>query len=317
MKILKIAGIVAGIHAFFLLVIFANPGCSSTTKPAPTPADTVASSQPPVISVPGMSQSPGTPATDSVSPAPVGFNPDAPASYADSAGGSGGVRFTPTRPNTPAASAVLQQPVENVTPATTYTVKSGDSLWALGKKFHIDYKEIAAANNMSAGTVLHEGQKLIIPSKTKRGSAKSSAIASTPSSAAPAPARAASAAATHRAGEMKYTVKSGDTLGGIAHNFGVSVRELAVANSIADPLKLRPGTELTIPGWREPASSGGGASRSRAAAASTPAASTSTMPEQPGLSTTEPAPAEPTPTETSTVPVINIDENPVTPTPNP
>ena len=37
MKILKIFGVVVGIHLFALLLIFANPGCSSTSKPPPAP----------------------------------------------------------------------------------------------------------------------------------------------------------------------------------------------------------------------------------------------------------------------------------------
>ena len=42
MKILKIFGIVVGIHVFALISIFANPVGSSTTKPPPAPHDTVA-----------------------------------------------------------------------------------------------------------------------------------------------------------------------------------------------------------------------------------------------------------------------------------
>ena len=46
MKILKIFGIVAGIHVLALLLIFANPGCSTARKPAPVPSDTVAQDAP-------------------------------------------------------------------------------------------------------------------------------------------------------------------------------------------------------------------------------------------------------------------------------
>ena len=69
MKILKIFGIVVGIHVFALVLIFANPGCSSSTRPAPAPTDTVAKSEPaPAISVPNLSVA-ATPPPD--------FNPDA------------------------------------------------------------------------------------------------------------------------------------------------------------------------------------------------------------------------------------------------
>jgi LysM repeat protein len=44
-----------------------------------------------------------------------------------------------------------------------------------------------------------------------------------------------------------YTIKSGDTLGGIAAHFGVSVTELAEANDISDPNEIDVGQVLTIP----------------------------------------------------------------------
>lgn len=44
-----------------------------------------------------------------------------------------------------------------------------------------------------------------------------------------------------------YTVQPGDTLSGIADQFGVSTRELAAANGIGDLNDLSPGQELAIP----------------------------------------------------------------------
>src|SRR5947209_4624086 len=119
MKILKIFGIVVGIHVFALILIFANPGCSSTSKPTPAPIDTVGRSEPPAtVSMPMP--------VASNAPMSVSFNPDAPATATSS---SGGVRYTPTRPNTPVAQTLVTAPVTDVTPATTYTVKAGDTLF--------------------------------------------------------------------------------------------------------------------------------------------------------------------------------------------
>ncbi|MBA2442718.1 MAG: septal ring lytic transglycosylase RlpA family protein [Rubrobacter sp.] len=56
-----------------------------------------------------------------------------------------------------------------------------------------------------------------------------------------------STGASFEGGEA-YTVQDGDTLSGIAAEFGVSVDELAAANSIADPSLILPGQELSVPG---------------------------------------------------------------------
>jgi LysM repeat protein len=333
MKILKIFGIVVGIHLFALILIFANPGCSSTSKPAPQPSDTVAKSDPaPSITVPTMASPAAQPASDTglISPVANGFNPDAPATYAASAPSSGvGVRFTPTRPNTPAASAVLTTPVENVTPATTYTVKGGDSLWTLQKKFHIPLKEIAAANNIKASTPLHEGQKLVIPSRAvttpaaTTAGAGSKALSGSTNATAALPTGAGAAAEPKNAStrptneEFKYVVKPGETLGMIARKFDVRTRDLAVHNAISDPKNLRAGMELSIPGWQPTGSSGKaskGSSSGRASksTASTPAPAPAQPAEVPNILDSGPSPSSPEAAPTTSVPVINIDETPTT-----
>jgi LysM repeat protein len=55
------------------------------------------------------------------------------------------------------------------------------------------------------------------------------------------PARAGTHTVTH-------TVVDGETLGGIARRYGVTVGAIALANSIADPTRIRPGQELAVPG---------------------------------------------------------------------
>lgn len=55
---------------------------------------------------------------------------------------------------------------------TTYTVKNGDTLWNIAKKYLGDgnkYKEIQKVNGLS-DTVIHAGMKLKIPSGVNNGS---------------------------------------------------------------------------------------------------------------------------------------------------
>jgi LysM repeat protein len=239
MKIIKVLGVVAGIHVFALMLIFANPGCSSTTKPTPAPVDTIARAEPgPAITVPGLQPAAASGASG-MSAAPISFNPDAPALAGD------GIRFTPTRPGTAAASTLVATPVADVTPMTTYTVKSGDNLWTIAKKNNLTAAELAASNNLKTSVVLHEGQKLLISSKHTSPAASASSTAMAPTAATKTePAPKPSAEST------KYTVKPGDTLGTIAKNFGVRSKDISTINNISDPQKLRAGTVLTIPGYK-------------------------------------------------------------------
>jgi len=45
----------------------------------------------------------------------------------------------------------------------TYTVEPGDTLYGIAQKFGVDWKELAATNNIADATSLRVGQKLIIP----------------------------------------------------------------------------------------------------------------------------------------------------------
>jgi LysM repeat protein len=296
MKILKIFGIVVGIHVFALVLIFANPGCSSSTKPPPAPVDTVAT-PPPSINVPN------TPSGGYGDPAPaVTFNPDAPATSPSGAG----VRYTPTRPGTPAAGTLVAEPVVDVTPATTYAVKAGDSLWTIAKKHKLTVAQLAAANSLSTNSILRPNQKLLIPGKPASPTAAATADPAlaqgkTAQTIAPRPAPA-------KGGTVRHTVRSGETLGAIARTYGVRSGDIAVANNIADPAKIRAGMELIIPGWETP---GGKAARSTAPAkSSTAAAAAAPKPapaSPPTIQVDTPPPAQ---DQTPEVPVIRIDEGP-------
>lgn len=271
MKILKIFGVVVGIHVFALILIFANPGCTSTNPPAPAAVDTVAKADAPApaIAVPAAAAE-----TSPIIAAPMD-SPVTPAPATDPAA-SPNIHYSPTRPNTAAAETLVAQPVADVTPATTYTVVHGDSLWSIAKKHHISYKELAIANSIKTSAIVRPGQKLIIPSK---------ALPAEPvdSGAKPAvhPKASANGTSAHRTGEsVKHVVKPGETIGSIARKYQVRARDIEVANTITDPKKIRPGMVLVIPGWQAPAHK----------AAATPAAPTPPPQATPADSPVQPAP---------------------------
>ena len=221
MKILKILGIAAGVHALALILIFANPGCSYTKAAAPESS--------PISSAPSGDSAASSAAATVTVPDTVG------------------IRYSPTRPGTTVASALSSQPVSDVTPATTYTVGNGDSLWSIAKKNGLSKADLATANHLKATTVLHVGQKIIIPAKSGLPAAAETSAAE----AAPAGQAKAAEMPPGEKGPMteatKHTVKPGETLGAIARKYGVKQGEIAVANNITDPKKIQPGQELIIP----------------------------------------------------------------------
>jgi len=207
MNILKILGLVLAIHVVAFFLMFASPGCTaSTQRPHPIASDTAPAAAPAgeqglVVAEPAVSIS-------------------IPASSA--------VRYSPTRPNTPASQALERTPLADVTPATTYTVREGDSLWTVAKKTHSSREEIARANKLSSNSTLRIGQKLLIPGKTPPGGSL-----------------------TEAAGGL-YTVKDGETLASIALHAGTTSSELKHLNGLKSDY-VRPGQELKLPAAPAPA----------------------------------------------------------------
>ncbi len=135
----------------------------------------------------------------------------------------------------------------------SYTVMPGDTLSGIAKKQGTSVTALRAANGLKSD-MLRAGQTLIVPA----GSAAPAAAAATTS----APRSVATGSLTHK-------VMPGDTLGAIARKYNVTVGELATANNITDPTRLRAGQDLRIPGWQAPPS--GAAGRPAAVTPVTPA----------------------------------------------
>ena len=99
---------------------------------------------------------------------------------------------------------------------TGYTVRSGDSISSITKRFGLrNISTLIAVNDIDNVRLLRSGQKLRIPSVDG----------------------------------LLYTVRSGDSLELIAKNYGVSVEEILDVNELSSAV-LYAGTELFIPGAR-------------------------------------------------------------------
>ncbi|MDI1318832.1 MAG: LysM peptidoglycan-binding domain-containing protein [bacterium] len=269
MKILQIFGAVVAVHLLAFIFIFASPGCQSGPRNIPTPDATVVS---------GSSAAPVNYAPNLVIPQPVDLAAaPGPATTYLPVNESG--HAAPTRPGSPAAAAVTPaKPTADVASVTTYTVGKGDSLWSIANKNHLTVAELAKFNNLGVGTALQPGRKLMIPGGKVPVAPKETV-------AAPAASKSEAAAPAHGTGEaVKHTVQPGESLGIIARKYQVTTGELAAANSITDPSKVRAGQQLIIPGFKavggtKPATGAtapakGAAPGKPATPATTPAAST-------------------------------------------
>jgi LysM repeat protein len=267
MKILQIFGAVVAVHLLAFIFIFASPGCQSGPQVMPTPDATLPHP------------------TSTAAAQPVATDAS---SYAYTPAPTPG-HAMPTRPGSANAAVVTPAPAtENVAPVSTYTVERGDSLWSIAKKNNMTVAELAKVNSISTGTVLRPGRKLIVPNKPgapKDLAAVPPAAMSLPAEKTPMPTRPSN-------GEnMKHVVAAGESLGVIARKYQISVGELAAANNITDPSRVRAGQSLVIPGYK--AVAGKGQTTPAKAPASTPAPTP-----------TPPAPA-PT-TEPATAPMFDI-----------
>ncbi len=103
-----------------------------------------------------------------------------------------------------------------------YTVKSGDNLWDIAKKFDgVTVEQIRKLNDLDSKAVLKVGQKL----KISKADGSSNATGS---------------------GSIVHTVKSGDNLWDISKKYGVSVEQIRKLNGLNSKAVLKIGQKLKI-----------------------------------------------------------------------
>jgi murein DD-endopeptidase MepM/ murein hydrolase activator NlpD len=120
--------------------------------------------------------------------------------------------------------------------ASSYTLKWGDTLSSVAKRFDVPVKAITAANGIGDPNKVREGRALTIPDHAAAQVAVAAPIAAVtaPSTVVPAGGR------THK-------VAKGETLGVIAKHYGVTVDELRKLNGITNDRHVRDGRDLQLP----------------------------------------------------------------------
>jgi len=141
--------------------------------------------------------------------------------------------------------------------ASSHTVKSGDTLSGIAAKYHVSLSTLLGLNKLKASSIIYPGQRIVLGTPA----------AQRPTTTGPAKASPAKTSAAHAAGHTSsYTVKSGDTLSGIAADHGISLAALLGLNKIRATTTIYPGQELVTSRSTAPA-------KASAPAATTPASS--------------------------------------------
>lgn len=121
---------------------------------------------------------------------------------------------------------VIQEAKEDkkvINDTKTYTVKSGDTLSSIATRFNTTYQDLARINNIASPYVIYPNQ--VIKIKWDNTVANNTSNSAT-----------------------TYTVKSGDTLSGIANKYGTTYQALASLNGISYPYTIYPYQTLKVNG---------------------------------------------------------------------
>lgn len=241
MKVSKIFGCVLSLHICVIAVLLVQPGCQTGQPPTQTHTQDRAMRS----NVQGASRTadgliPAT-RTDSGPGLDSAFNAgldDEPDDLAP---------MEPMAPLEPLEPLTGGQTVDVAGPGfETYTVKKGDNLWSIAKRYNVSLNELYSANGLNKNSVLRVGQQIEIP--VEGGTATVDSV--TPEEYQPS---------RYNQESTNYTVKRGDNLSRIANQYGTTVQAIKAANGKSSDM-IRVGETLTIP--VEGASSSGGQSSS-------------------------------------------------------
>ncbi|MGB5050702.1 MAG: LysM peptidoglycan-binding domain-containing protein [Caldilineaceae bacterium] len=121
----------------------------------------------------------------------------------------------------PAVGVTSSGGAANTTTASViHTVKAGEGLYQIARDYNVSAQAIVDANSIANPNLIKPGQELVIPG-------------------AQVPAGVS--------GQRVHTISSGETLSGIATEYGITMDALMQANGIADPDRILVGQVLTIP----------------------------------------------------------------------
>ncbi len=114
-----------------------------------------------------------------------------------------------------------------------HTVRDGETLWSIARKYGVSLSSLAAENKLSTTKGLVKGQKLWIPGARNYRDSREATLA-------------ANAPAGETVQRITYVVRVGDTLARIAKTFRVQVQDLLSWNKLLSANQIKAGQKLVM-----------------------------------------------------------------------
>ncbi len=126
--------------------------------------------------------------------------------------------------------AIQARPLNRVRPSVkvpaSYTIRRGDNLWSIARKFDLRSAQIAAWNSMQLDQLLKPGQVLDLSYALAETETDLNSVGNT--------------------SPQYYRVRSGDSMAKIAERFAMGLDELLILNSISSNDLIHPGQSIRI-----------------------------------------------------------------------
>ncbi|NJO17981.1 MAG: LysM peptidoglycan-binding domain-containing protein [Thioploca sp.] len=122
---------------------------------------------------------------------------------------------------------------------TYHTVKRGETLYSIAKRYGQDYRTVAKWNNISSPYTLRVGQRLRVAA-TRTTQTKQISQSYSPSSSLSLP------NSPPQNNVVSHIVQAGDTVSSIAQQYGYGIEQIAYWNGLSPPYDLQVGRRLRV-----------------------------------------------------------------------
>ena len=159
-------------------------------------------------------------------------------------------QFGLTKYDTETAVNMAEEIASNKTSTTSgnsYTVVSGDSLYAIARKTGTSIQDLLSLNGLNLNSIIHPGQVLALSSKSATTETKQEESVSKEEKANEETTNEETSTSTKQSSSSgTYTVVSGDGLYAIARKTGTSIDDLLSLNGLSLTSTIYPGQVLTL-----------------------------------------------------------------------